>query len=330
MASGTLALLRDERRFLADVKAAVMGLYKELERPRALRISQREFTALQKLLLALGNLSDVQLRLNPNAVCADPATPEETEVRLRAFMAWMHAHGALATPADAACGRGQPELVPGGDSEGGQAPAIVISKGPPKGAAAAAAGDGVADDGAANDAVDVPRPIISPATLSESEAALAYRLAPVGGGMGNGVVATRAVTRGAALLEVPLRVMLTTKTALQSPGLGALIRADRQVLQSNPSTALAMHLLCEDYKRLSVATSAAAADAGSCASDRGADDAGAEPQPSFYAPYIDTLPRGHSVPLCTATEAPAGDVVTPGIRELFLRGSPALRRVRRG
>ena len=41
------------------------------------------------------------------------------------------------------------------------------------------------------------------------------------------------------------------------------------------------------------------------------------------------LPRAHTVPLCTATDAPAGDVVTAGMKELFLRGSPALRRVLR-
>ena len=76
-------------------------------RPRALRVSKREFATFKKLLLALGQLTDVQTRLRPDAAASDPASPREREARLRAFMAWMHANKALVAPADGARGRGE-------------------------------------------------------------------------------------------------------------------------------------------------------------------------------------------------------------------------------
>jgi Rubisco LSMT substrate-binding/SET domain len=87
---------------------------------------------------------------------------------------------------------------------------------------------------------------------------------------GNGLVAKVGVEAGEVLLSVPRRLMMTTEGAVRSKTEDIEVLFDMDVVKRLPSLILALHLLDERF------------------------NVGAE---SFWAPYIDALPRRYSIPL---------------------------------
>eukprot|EP01094_Clydonella_sp_ATCC50884_P013692 TRINITY_DN2396_c0_g1_i2.p1 TRINITY_DN2396_c0_g1~~TRINITY_DN2396_c0_g1_i2.p1 ORF type:complete len:471 (-),score=121.92 TRINITY_DN2396_c0_g1_i2:36-1448(-) len=92
---------------------------------------------------------------------------------------------------------------------------------------------------------------------------------------GHGLVATREIKKGEKMLAVPVTAMMTTKLA-RSSKISELIEVDRTIM-SSPSVQLTMYVVHEMHKDLG-------------------------DTPSFFRPYLRTLPKAFDLPLFWSVE----------------------------